>query len=130
MFVVELVTSSVMFVLLVPVLAVCMLAGLLQTVVTDPAGWLPLVADFLQPRDVLIGVLIPDYLLSIMAAVVLRQPRYLVLGLFFPLMRVLDAGLCLRVLPKAFRGSSSGVWVSPTRRAISVAPRTVDANSS
>ena len=128
-FVVELVTSSIMFVLVVPVLAACVVAGLLLTVLADPAGWLVFLANFLHPRDVLIGVLIPDYLLTIMAACILRQPRYLVLGLFFPLMRVLDAGLCLRVLPKAFRGTSSGVWVSPTRRAIPTASAMADANT-
>jgi len=62
-------------------------------------------------------VLIPDYLLTIMAACVLRRPRYLLLGIGFPLMRIVDAALCLRVLPVAWRAQSSGVWVSPTRRA-------------
>ena len=62
-------------------------------------------------------MLIPDYLLTIMAACVLRRPRYLLLGLGFPLMRIVDAALCLRVLPMAWMARSSGVWVSPTRRA-------------
>ena len=73
-------------------------------------------ADLLPPQDVIVGVLIPDYLLTIMAACVLGRPRYLLLGLGFPFMRIVDAALCLRVLPTAWRARSSGVWVSPTRR--------------
>ena len=61
-------------------------------------------------------MLIPDYLLTIMAACVLRRPRYLCWA-WFPLMRIVDAALCLRVLPTAWTARSSGVWVSPTRRA-------------
>jgi biofilm PGA synthesis N-glycosyltransferase PgaC len=116
-FIVELITSSLMFVLLVPVLTGSMLAELAQTIAPDPSSWTLWLADFLQPREVLFGVLIPDYLLTILAACVLRRPRYLLLGLGFPLMRIVDAALCLRVLPKAWTARSSGVWVSPTRRA-------------
>jgi hypothetical protein len=32
-------------------------------------------------------------------------------------MRILDAFLCLQVLPKAFSAASTGTWVSPARRA-------------
>jgi len=116
-FIVELITASLMFVLLVPVLAACMLAGLAQSIAPDPGSWTVHVAGLLHPQDVIIGVLIPDYLLTIMAACLLRRPRYLLLGLGFPLMRIVDAALCLRVLPTAWRARSSGVWVSPTRRA-------------
>ena len=115
-FIIELITASLMFVLLVPVLVACMLAGLAQSIAPDPGSWTFQLAGLLHPQDVIIGVLIPDYLLTIMAACVLRRPRYLLLGLGFPLMRIVDAALCLRVLPKAWRARSSGVWISPTRR--------------
>ena len=104
-FIVELVTSSLMFVLLVPVLLGSMLAAQIQAIAPDPSSWTYWLSDFLQTKDVFIGVLIPDYLLTIMAALALRQPRYLILGLGFPLMRIVDAGLCLRVLPKAWMRS-------------------------
>ncbi len=116
-FIVELVTSSLMFVLLVPILAASMLAALVQSIAPDPASWTVWMADLLHPQNVILGVLVPDYLLTIMAACVLRRPRYLLLGIGFPLMRIVDAALCLRVLPMAWRARSSGVWVSPTRRA-------------
>lgn len=115
-FIFELITSSLMFVLVVPVLAASMFAGLLQSIAPDPSSWSFWVADLLQPQNVVIGILIPDYLLTVMAACVLRRPRYLYLGLLFPLMRIVDSALCLRMLPKAWMGRSSGVWVSPTRR--------------
>ena len=125
-FIVELLTSSLMFVLIVPVLAASMLAELVQTIAPDPASWSAWLADLLHPQNVIFGVLIPDYLLTIMAACVLRRPRYLLLGIGFPLMRIVDAALCLRVLPVAWRAQSSGVWVSPTRRANTspIAPET------
>lgn len=115
-FILELVTSSVMFVLLVPVLLASLLARLAQSITPDPAGWISWMSNFLQPEDVLIGVLLPDFLLTIMAAIVLRRPAILLLGLAFPLMRIVDAALCLRVLPRAWADGSSGVWKSPTRR--------------
>lgn len=105
-FVVELVTSSVMFVLLVPALLLTAVAGAVQLV--DPTSWSASLSGLLPPEQVFLGVLLPDYLLTIMAVLVLRRPRYLLLGLGFPLMRILDAALCLRMLPRAWRGSSSG----------------------
>jgi len=133
-FIIELITASLMFVLLVPVLAACLLAGLAQSISPDPAGWTVQLAGLLHPQDVIIGVLLPDYLLTIMAACLLRRPRYLWLGLGFPLMRIVDAALCLRVLPTAWRARSTGVWVSPTRRAnpsagITAAPSADDSPS-
>jgi len=116
-FIVELLLSSLLLVLLLPLLIGSMLATALQAVAPDAGSWSLWLAGLLTPQDVLVGVLLPDYLLTIMAACVLRQPRYLLLGLGFPLMRVVDAGLCLRTLPMAWLARSSGVWVSPTRRA-------------
>lgn len=116
-FIFELITSSIMFVLVLPAMVATLLADLIQTINPDPASWTAWVSGMLPPESVLIGVLLPDYLLTIFAACLLRRPRYLLLGLGFPLMRMLDAALCLRMLPRAFVGRSSGVWVSPTRRA-------------
>ena len=115
-FIVELIISSLMLVLLIPLLVGSILAALLQAIAPDAGSWTSWLAGLLPPQAVIVGVLLPDYLLTIMAACVLRQPRYLLLGLGFPLMRILDAGVCLRVLPLAWTGRSSGVWVSPARR--------------
>lgn len=120
-FIVELVTSSIMFLLVIPAMVATMVAELIQAGSPDPNSWTYWLSGLLQPRDVLIGVLLPDYLLTILAVCLLRRPRYLLLGLGFPLMRMLDAALCLRMLPRAFLGRSNGVWVSPTRR-VNAAP--------
>ena len=116
-FIFELITSSVMFVLVLPAMLATMIAGLIQTVDPDPTSWTFWLSGLLRPEDVLIGILLPDYILTVLVVCLIRRPRYLLLGLGFPLMRMLDAALCLRMLPRAFFGRSSGVWVSPTRRA-------------
>lgn len=121
-FMFELVTASLMFVLVIPAMILTLVAGQIQTMHPDPTSWSYWLSGLLQPQDVLIGVLLPDFILTVFAACLLRSPRYLLLGLGFPLMRMLDAALCLWMLPKAFRGRSSGVWVSPTRRAESTGP--------
>ena len=115
-FIFELLTSSLMFVLVSRCcLPRCSPACCRSSLPIRRAGRSGL-ADLLQPQDVLIGVLMPDYLLTIMAACVLRNPRYLYLGLVLPAHADRGRALCLRVLPKAWMGRSSGVWVSPTRR--------------
>jgi hypothetical protein len=67
---------------------------------------------------VLFGVVLPDYLLTCAVAILERQPRLLLLGLFFPFMRMLDAGIGLYAIPAAWLSRSSGRWKSPARRAV------------
>lgn len=127
-FIFELITSSLMFVLVIPAMVATLVAMLIQSIYPDPTSWTYWLSGLLQPQDVLVGVLIPDYILTVLTVIMLRRPRYLLLGLGFPLMRILDAVLCLRMLPKAFVGRSSGVWVSPTRRANPNAPTAPSVN--
>jgi hypothetical protein len=63
-----------------------------------------------------IGVLVPDYLLTILVVIVTGRAQYLVLGIGFPIVRIVDAFICLRTIPQAFFGRSSGTWKSPERR--------------
>jgi biofilm PGA synthesis N-glycosyltransferase PgaC len=56
--------------------------------------------------------------LTILVVIVTRRPRYLVLGLGFPLIRIIDAAICLATLPQAFFGRSTGTWKSPVRRPV------------
>lgn len=88
------------------------LVGAISTQVTGPAlfWWL----------------VVPDYLLTCVVAAVERRPRFLLVGLVFIPMRILDAWLMLVTLPQAWRTTSSGRWVSPSRRAIAAPnPETV-----
>ncbi len=73
--------------------------------------WQPFLLTFL------IGILLADYLLTILTAVVQSRPHYLLLGFLFPLVRIIDAVAFLSSIPRAFLIKSNGRWVSPTRRA-------------
>jgi biofilm PGA synthesis N-glycosyltransferase PgaC len=73
-------------------------------------------SGLMRPQDVQLGVLIPDFTLTVIAAIALRRPAILLMAPFFPFMRILDSVICLMVLPRAYSAESSGVWVSPMRR--------------
>ncbi|MFD9738406.1 glycosyltransferase [Umezawaea sp. NPDC059074] len=60
-------------------------------VVAAVPGLLPV-----SPWAVLAAVLLPDYLLTLTVALARRKPSYLLPGLLFPVLRVLDAGTLLR----------------------------------
>ena len=64
----------------------------------------------------LLVVVIPDFVLT--CAVALGQRRALIFAAApaYPVLRVLDAWLCLRSLVASFRTTSNGGWSSPTRR--------------
>jgi len=115
----ELLTSSVLFVLLPLVLLVLCAGELATSVGIDEAQPVAdLVGDHLGLTAIALGVLLPDYLMTCAVAALEKRPRYLYLGLFFLAMRVTDAVIALRTLPRAWQERSSGQWVSPTRRAI------------
>ena len=118
LYVVELITSSVMFVLLLPVLLISTGSWVWEIVTVDPTGPAGLIARFIPPGALLLGAMLPDYILTIFVVCVTRRPRYLLLGLGFPLMRIVDAAICLWTLPQAFLGRSTGSWSSPVRRTI------------
>ncbi|MGH3328311.1 MAG: glycosyltransferase [Streptomycetales bacterium] len=63
-----------------------------------------------------LALVVPDYILTCVMAAVRRRPRYLLLGLGFPVLRVVDAALALWTLPLAWVTRSSGAWRSPARR--------------
>ncbi len=126
---IELITSSLLFFLLplaLIVLAVPDLVG--GAAVTWPAfGELhAVVAAHLTLTAVLFGVVLPDYLLTCAVAVLERQPRLLLLGVFFPFLRMLDAGIGLYAIPAAWLSRSSGRWKSPARRAVVTAEPAAD----
>jgi hypothetical protein len=67
---------------------------------------------------VLFGVVLPDYALTVLVAVLDRRPRLLLLGFFFPLLRIVDSMIGLTAIPAGWLVRSNGVWKSPARRAI------------
>ncbi|GAA1782022.1 glycosyltransferase family 2 protein [Streptomonospora arabica] len=73
------------------------------------------VTSVLPLTTILIGLFVPDYILTCVLATVRRRPSYLVYGVFFLPMRLLDAYLTLRTVPQAWTTRSDGRWQSPTR---------------
>jgi biofilm PGA synthesis N-glycosyltransferase PgaC len=125
LYIVELVVSSMVLLLLLPILIVSSVATIWTDVTGTQLAVAGQVAEAFPPLLVVLGVWIPDYLLTIFTVLITHRPRYLLLGLGFPLMRIVDAQLCLRALWQAyFRAKvfSAGVWKSPVRRPTATSP--------
>ncbi|GAB2518118.1 glycosyltransferase family 2 protein [Nocardiopsis aegyptia] len=73
------------------------------------------VSAFLPLTAIVIGLFVPDYMLTCVMAMVRRRPSYLLYGLFFFPIRLVDAYLSLRMIPRAWTASSDGRWSSPIR---------------
>ena len=118
LFIAELLASSVLMVLFFPLLATSLAAALVDSADgPDPTPASAFIA-VLPPIALALGVLLPDYLLTAVAAIIARRPMFLVWGTLFPLLRTLDAFLCLRALARAFSHTGTGTWTSPERRAV------------
>lgn len=116
----ELITSSVMFFLLPLALLVLLVPELAGQALSWPAfGELHLaVSTHLTLTAVLFGVVLPDFLITGLVAALERQPRLLLLAVFFPFMRILDAAISLYSVPVAWLSASNGRWKSPARRPV------------
>ena len=114
----ELVTSSIMFLLLAPAVVLLLLVQLAPAVTSVPVlgGVGALLAAHLNFTDLGLGIALPDYLLTCAVALWERRPRLLLAGLLFIPMKITDAAITLYTLPRAWLDRSNGRWVSPTRR--------------
>ena len=125
-FVAELLTSSIIFVVLGPLLVLAG-AGALLVHLTGIDGVIRElaigVATAVPVWELLLSVLLIDYLLTVLVAARQRRPSYLLLGLAFLPLRCLDAWLCLCSLWRTRFARSVGTWTSPTRRAPTGLPR-------
>ncbi|WP_017623705.1 glycosyltransferase [Nocardiopsis chromatogenes] len=85
------------------------------------AGWYAsaygAVGAVLPLTAIAVGLFVPDYVLTCVMATIRRRPSYLLYGLFFLPMRLIDSYLTLRTIPQAWTASSDGRWKSPTRAA-------------
>jgi poly-beta-1,6-N-acetyl-D-glucosamine synthase len=120
---IELITSSLLFFLLPLALIVLAVPDLVGGALSWPGfGEVhTAVAAHVTLTAVLFGVVLPDYLLTCAVAVLERQPRLLLLGVFFPFLRMLDAAIGLYAIPAAWLSRSSGRWKSPARRPVETA---------
>lgn len=63
-----------------------------------------------------IGIFAADYIVTLIVAIAQKRVQYVILGFSFPALRFLDSIAFLVSIPKAFFSTSTGRWVSPTRR--------------
>ncbi|HEV7948252.1 MAG TPA: glycosyltransferase family 2 protein [Glaciihabitans sp.] len=123
LFILELLMSSVLLILLLPLILISLTASLVVALGLDSSGTAQTVVDALPLLALVLGIVIPDYLLTIFAAIVSKNPKYLLEGLAFPVLRVLDAVLCMRALVAALLlAPSTGDWKSPARRTAELMP--------
>lgn len=122
LFVTEVITSSILL-LLVPVIVLVLALPDLTGQVALQWGWFAGVHDgvtsWFSWWTILYGVVLPDYALTFIIALAQRRPRALLLGLCSLPFRMLDAYLGLAMIPKAWTTTSTGQWRSPQRRAAS-----------
>ncbi len=115
-FIVELVLACLMWVLVLPLFLISLAATVMVSTTSTPDLWLSWLSGLIRPENILLGIVLPDYCLTVLAAIVRRRWSYFIYGLAFPLMRIVDAALCLAQLPRAWSARSTGAWVSPSRR--------------
>ena len=114
----ELVTSSLIFVLLPLLLLILVTPELYAGAASWPAFGtvFTLTAAHMKLSTILFGVVLPDLAMTVIVAILERRPSMLLFAGFFPVMRVIDAALGLYAIPLAFRSRSNGRWKSPARQ--------------
>jgi cellulose synthase/poly-beta-1,6-N-acetylglucosamine synthase-like glycosyltransferase len=117
LYIVELVVSSAVFLLMVGLLLAAGVTWAWASLTGD-ASPMDALWRLTPPLAILLGIFIPDLLLTIVAVVASRRPDFLLYAPFFPLIRAIDAAICLRSLGQALVGrrTASGRWTSPARR--------------
>jgi len=116
----ELIVAALVLVLVLPIALASESSALAVEWGWSTNAFLEWFARALPAWVLLVGTLVPDFVLSFVTAVATRNARFLLYAPVFPLLRILDALLCIRALGRAVSGSSTGVWQSPARRGASV----------
>jgi poly-beta-1,6-N-acetyl-D-glucosamine synthase len=115
--VIELVSSSIVLLCLPPLAIFTAYSQTLANQFGDPTLFGEVVVGTMDLRYIVFGFFIPDLILTMFAAIALRRPSLLLLAPLFPVMRFVEAWICLRAIPPtAWRTESTGRWISPTRR--------------
>ncbi|GAA2775874.1 glycosyltransferase family 2 protein [Saccharopolyspora taberi] len=124
----ELLTSSIMLVLL-PFLVLLLVLPRIFGFMQD----LPVVAEvhdvvaaYLTLGSIGFGIVLPDLLVTVLVAVMQRQPRFLLFAPLFLFLRVVDAVIALYALPQAWLRGWTGRWSSPDRRQVDATPQALE----
>jgi cellulose synthase/poly-beta-1,6-N-acetylglucosamine synthase-like glycosyltransferase len=114
---VELITSSVLLTLLPAVMLILLVPQLIPTAVLWPVygAVFTMVSTHMTLKVIFLGIFVPEFVMTIVVAVIERRPRLLLAMPFFPFMRILDAAIGLYSIPLAWLASSNGKWKSPAR---------------
>nr|WP_246404374.1 glycosyltransferase [Nocardiopsis algeriensis] len=95
---------------------------LVGTVAGEPFLGVPFAGDlfagvtaFLPLVALAIGLFIPDYMLTCLMTAIRRRPSYLLYGLLFFPIRLVDSYLALKTIPQAWTARTDGTWTSPVR---------------
>ncbi|PPF42128.1 glycosyl transferase [Pseudoclavibacter sp. AY1F1] len=108
------ITLSSLFIVLTPVLVLASLViGLPGVVAADS---LEVLAARFPALLILIAFFVADLSLTLVAVCISRRPAFVKWALFLPLLRWLDAALCLQAALLSFKRGSDGRWRSPVRR--------------
>jgi biofilm PGA synthesis N-glycosyltransferase PgaC len=116
----ELITSSLSLLLAVVAVLILAIGDLFPSLVQQVDAFASVegfMSDNFSYELIAVGILLPDYALTVLVSLIKRRPLYLLVGLFFVPMRVIDGLAILISLPKAWLEQSTGRWVSPTREA-------------
>jgi hypothetical protein len=115
----ELLTSSMFFLLLPFLVIVLAVPAVYPEALLWPgiAAAHSAVAAHMTLQVLLLAVTGADLALTCVVSLIERRLRFLLLWIFFPFLRVLDAAIALYVFPRAWL-SSTGRWTSPARRAV------------
>jgi cellulose synthase/poly-beta-1,6-N-acetylglucosamine synthase-like glycosyltransferase len=115
----ELLTSSMFFLLLPLLILILAVPALYPAVLTwsSVAQVHDAVAAHMTLQVLLLAVTGADLALTCLVALIERRLRFVALWIFFPFLRVLDAAIALYVFPQAWL-SSTGRWTSPARRTV------------
>lgn len=116
--VIELLSSSVMLLVMLPLALFAIYGMTLGNTFGNPRLMGYELVGTWTPWYLLIGVLLPDLALTLFAVIALRRPGLLLMAPVFPLLRLVEAFICLRSIPTALRLRSDGKWISPSRRAV------------
>jgi biofilm PGA synthesis N-glycosyltransferase PgaC len=119
LFLIELITSSLLLIA-VPPLALLLALPVLTDQLVLSWTWFAAahdaVSSYVTLWSLLFAVLVPDYAITLVIAVAQRRPAMLLLGLASLPFRMLDAWIGLTTAPRAWFTTSTGQWTSPTRR--------------
>jgi biofilm PGA synthesis N-glycosyltransferase PgaC len=118
LYIVELLLSSVLLLVILPIIVASALAAIWADATGDTSSPAATFAAALPAWALLLGLLIPDLVLSLVAALLTRRYTPLRFAPAFFLMRTIDAALCLRSLIETYarRRTATGQWTSPVRR--------------